>query len=90
MLRLFFLTAAAWCGVCIWKRTCIARSTTLTWTASPKAQLVSCSLQLEENMYRAFHHFDKDGSGTISKEELREALKVGCMPFEQAGIRAQA
>ena len=27
-------------------------------------------------MYRAFKHFDTDNSGTISKEELTEALKV--------------
>lgn len=33
-------------------------------------------LQLEENMMRAFHHFDTDNSGTISKEELKAALKV--------------
>ncbi|BDA50363.1 Calcium-dependent protein kinase 34 [Coccomyxa sp. Obi] len=32
-------------------------------------------LQLEENMHRAFLHFDTDNSGTISKEELKEALK---------------
>ena len=42
--------------------------------------VVWCFWQLEENMYRAFHHFDKDGSGTISKEELREALKVSPKP----------
>lgn len=28
-------------------------------------------------MRAAFLHFDKDNSGTISREELREALKVG-------------
>ena len=33
--------------------------------------------QLDENMMRAFQHFDTDNSGTISKEELKEALKVG-------------
>lgn len=27
-------------------------------------------------MHRAFLHFDTDNSGTISKEELKEALKV--------------
>lgn len=27
-------------------------------------------------MYRAFQHFDTDNSGTISQEELREALRV--------------
>ena len=32
---------------------------------------------LQENMMRAFQHFDTDGSGTMSREELREALKVG-------------
>jgi Ca2+-binding EF-hand superfamily protein len=32
--------------------------------------------QLEENMHKAFAHFDTDGSGTISKDELKEALKV--------------
>lgn len=34
-------------------------------------------LMKEENMLRAFKHFDTDGSGTISREELRQALKVG-------------
>lgn len=34
-------------------------------------------LQMEENMYRAFQHFDTDNSGTISQSELREALRVG-------------
>lgn len=29
-------------------------------------------------MLRAFRHFDTDGSGTISREELKAALKVGC------------
>jgi len=33
-------------------------------------------LQMEENMYRAFQHFDTDNSGTISQAELREALQV--------------
>ena len=33
-------------------------------------------LQMEENMYRAFQHFDTDNSGTISQSELREALRV--------------
>ena len=33
-------------------------------------------LQMEENMYRAFQHFDTDNSGTISQAELREALSV--------------
>ena len=31
---------------------------------------------MEENMYRAFQHFDTDNSGTISQAELREALRV--------------
>lgn len=31
-------------------------------------------LEKEENMLRAFHHFDADGSGTISREELIAAL----------------
>jgi hypothetical protein len=39
--------------------------------------LLVLSLQLDENMMRAFQHFDTDNSGTISKEELKEALKVG-------------
>lgn len=38
-------------------------------------------MQLEENMYRAFKHFDTDNSGTISKEELTEALKVCTLPI---------
>lgn len=39
-------------------------------------------VQLEENMYRAFKHFDTDNSGTISKEELTEALKVRSLPSQ--------
>lgn len=35
-------------------------------------------MALQEHLVRAFKHFDKDGSGTISKEELWEALKVRC------------
>ena len=35
---------------------------------------------MEENMYRAFQHFDTDNSGTISQAELREALRVSTAP----------
>lgn len=39
---------------------------------------------------RAFQHFDKDNSGTINRDELKEALKVrvwgeGAFVVEQAG-----
>ena len=37
-------------------------------------------VQMEENMYRAFQHFDTDNSGTISQAELREALRVSTAP----------
>lgn len=33
-------------------------------------------IEKAENMRAAFAHFDTDGSGTISKEELRQALQV--------------
>ena len=41
------------------------------------ATLSQHQMEKAENMRAAFLHFDKDNSGTISKEELREALKVG-------------
>ena len=42
--------------------------------------LTRLPVQMEENMYRAFQHFDTDNSGTISQAELREALRVSTMP----------
>lgn len=41
------------------------------------ATLSQHQFEKAENMRAAFLHFDKDNSGTISREELREALKVG-------------
>lgn len=40
------------------------------------ATLSQHQMEKAENMRAAFLHFDKDGSGTISRDELREALKV--------------
>lgn len=33
-------------------------------------------LEKEENMYRAFAHFDTDNSGYITEDELEAALRV--------------
>ena len=33
-------------------------------------------LEKNENMYKAFHFFDKDSSGYITRDELEEGLKV--------------
>ena len=33
-------------------------------------------LEKEENMYRAFAHFDADNSGYITEDELEAALRV--------------
>lgn len=45
---------------------------------SNHAQSPFCVLQLEkeENLYRAFSHFDLDNSGYITLDELETALKV--------------
>ena len=40
------------------------------------ATLSQHQLEKQENMRAAFAHFDTDGSGTISRDELREALRV--------------
>ena len=40
------------------------------------ATLSQHQMEKAENMRAAFQHFDTDGSGTISRDELREALKV--------------
>ena len=39
----------------------------------------------EENLMAAFRHFDTDGSGTISRQELKEALKAR-MPLRVPSI----
>lgn len=44
------------------------------------ATLSEHQMQKAENMRAAFQHFDTDNSGTISKEELRVALKVRMRP----------
>lgn len=31
----------------------------------------------QENLLKAFRHFDTDNSGTISRQELKDALAVG-------------
>ena len=41
-----------------------------------------------ENMRAAFMHFDTDNSGTISKDELREALKVRGLRERWRRVRA--
>ena len=41
------------------------------------ATLSQHQMEKAENMAAAFRHFDTDGSGTISKRELHEALRVG-------------
>lgn len=40
------------------------------------ATMSTHQIEKAENMRAAFAHFDTDGSGTISKEELRQALQV--------------
>lgn len=40
------------------------------------ATLSTHQIEKAENMRAAFAHFDTDNSGTISKEELRQALQV--------------
>ena len=47
-----------------------------TFYAVPHLCCACCACCLQENMLRAFKHFDTDGSGTISRDELRAALKV--------------
>lgn len=37
----------------------------------------------EEQLTKAFNYFDKDGSGYIEMDELREALHEGDAPSEQ-------
>lgn len=39
------------------------------------ATLHTFKLENDEQLIKAFEHFDTDGSGTISRDELREALK---------------
>ncbi len=40
------------------------------------ATLSQHQMEKAENMRAAFQHFDTDNSGTISRDELRDALKV--------------
>lgn len=47
-------------------------------------------VQMEENMYRAFQHFDTDNSGTISQAELREALRVSTAPARFCWLAPEA
>lgn len=39
------------------------------------ATVHTSKLEMEDNLRTAFANFDKDGSGAITKDELREALK---------------
>lgn len=51
------------------------------------ATLSQHQMEKAENMRAAFAHFDTDGSGTISKDELRQALQVGARMC--AGVMAR-
>ncbi len=44
------------------------------------ATLSQHQLMKEENMLRAFQHFDENKDGTISREELKKALQVCSRP----------
>lgn len=48
---------------------------TISYSEFLAATLSAANVAKEENLIQAFEHFDTDGSGYISREELKEALK---------------
>lgn len=54
------------------------------------ATLSQHQMEKEENMRAAFQHFDIDNSGTINKDELRQALQVRSTWCQFAAVAADA
>ena len=48
---------------------------TVSYSEFLAATLSAANVAKEENLIQAFEHFDKDGSGYITRDELKVALK---------------
>ena len=48
---------------------------TVSYSEFLAATLSAANVAKEENLIQAFEHFDTDGSGFITRDELKEALK---------------
>ena len=52
---------------------------TLDWEEFLTATLSATRLEREERLRNAFAHFDADGDGFISQDEMRKARRIACM-----------